>query len=245
MALGAAVLTASLEASPHSTEAPAAPLAVVPSPQTASWWMPRHEARLAAVKALRDAGKSPRVVFIGDSITEWWERAGQPVWAEHYAGLDALNLGFAGDKTDQVLWRLQQGEVNGLAPRVAVLMIGTNNTGDRRDDPAATALGVRRVIEELQQRLPTTTVLLLAIFPRGATADDSLRAINTRINTRLSALADGKRVHFLDVGPALTNADGSVSPEVMPDQLHLSERGYRLWAQAMQPTLTRLLEAPR
>ncbi|HEY1397466.1 platelet-activating factor acetylhydrolase IB subunit [Roseateles sp.] len=212
---------------------------------TLPWWRPRHEAKLAEIRAMREAGKSPQLVFIGDSITQGWEAAGQAVWAEQFVRYDALNLGFSADKTDQVLWRLQQGEIDGIAPKVAVLMIGTNNTGDRKDDPAVTAAGVRRVIDEIRLRLPSTRILLLAIFPRGARPDDAMRAVNTQINARIRAFADGRNVHFLDIGASLTNADGSVSPEVMPDQLHLSEKGYRQWAQAMQPTLNRLMEAPR
>ncbi|WP_431266236.1 platelet-activating factor acetylhydrolase IB subunit [Roseateles chitinivorans] len=212
---------------------------------TLPWWRPRHEAKLAEVRAMRAAGRSPQLVFIGDSITQGWEAVGQPVWAEHFARHDALNLGFSADKTENVLWRLQQGEIDGIAPKVAVLMIGTNNTGDRRDDPAVTAAGVRRVVDEIRLRLPTTKILLLAIFPRGARPDDAMRAVNTRINARIGAFADGRSVHFLDIGASLMNADGSLSPEVMPDQLHLSEKGYRLWAQAMQPTLSRLLDESR
>jgi beta-glucosidase len=223
--------------------------AETPAPQTLAWalpwWRPRHEAKLAEIRAMREAGKSPQVVFIGDSITQGWEQAGKAVWAEHFARYDALDLGFAGDKTENVLWRLQQGEIDGIAPKVAVLMIGTNNTGDRNDDSAMTAAGVRRVIDEIRLRLPTTKILLLAIFPRGARADDAKRAVNTRINARISAFADGRSVYFLDIGAALTNADGSLSPDVMPDQLHLSEQGYRQWALAMQPTLTRLLGSSR
>jgi len=223
--------------------------AETPAPQTQAWslpwWRPRHEAKLAAIRELRASGRSPQLVFIGDSITQGWEDAGKAVWAERFAKHDALNLGFGGDKTENVLWRLQQGEIDGIAPKVAVLLIGTNNTGDRGDDPDTTAAGVRRVLDEIRLRLPDTKILLLAIFPRGARADDAKRAVNTRINARIRGFADGRVVHFLDVGASLTNADGSLSPEVMPDQLHLSEVGYRQWALAMQPTLTRLLDASR
>ncbi|WP_431047074.1 platelet-activating factor acetylhydrolase IB subunit [Roseateles sp. L2-2] len=254
VAIGAVAMTAC--ASRDGPVADAAPAAVaarseaeIPAAQTAAWtqpwWRPRHEAKLAEVRTMRAAGKTPQLVFIGDSITQGWEAAGQAVWAERFARYDALNLGFSADRTEHVLWRLQQGEIDGIAPKVAVLMIGTNNTGDRHHDPAVTAAGVRRVIDEIRTRLPTTKILLLAIFPRGAKSDDALRAINTQVNARIRAFADDRSVYFLDVGASLANADGSLSPEVMPDQLHLSELGYRRWAQAMQPTLDRLLEASR
>jgi beta-glucosidase len=137
--IGAASMAAS--AAPVA-EAPAASAvgrseAETPVPQTQAWslpwWRPRHEAKLSEIRAMRAAGKSPQLVFIGDSITQGWEAVGQPVWAQHFARYDALNLGYGGDKTENVLWRLQQGEIDGIAPKVAVLMIGTNNTGDRKD----------------------------------------------------------------------------------------------------------------
>lgn len=209
------------------------------------WWMPRHEQKLAAVRALRESGRNPEVVFIGDSITQGWEDAGKAVWAEYFARYDALNLGFGGDHTENVLWRLQHGEIDGIAPKVTVLMIGTNNTGDRQDVPAVTAAGVRRLITEIRMRQPSTRILLLAIFPRDAKPDGRARAINHQVNAIIRDFADGQVVHFLDVGASLTNADGTLSPDVMPDFLHLSERGYRQLAQAVEPTLTRLLKTAR
>lgn len=251
VAIGAVAMAACAGRIAPVENAPAASLAgrseaEIPAQQTAAWtlpwWRPRHEAKLAEVRALRAAGKSPRLVFIGDSITQGWEAAGRAVWADRFARYDALNLGFSADRTEHVLWRLQQGEIDGIAPQVAVLMIGTNNTGDRRHDPAVTAAGVRRVIDEIRLRLPTTRILLLGIFPRGARPDDALRAINEQVNARIRAFADDRTVYFLDIGASLMNADGSLSPDVMPDQLHLSEQGYRQWAQAMEPTLDRLLD---
>ncbi|MDH0867210.1 GDSL-type esterase/lipase family protein [Mitsuaria sp. GD03876] len=222
---------------------------VTPSPLlqawAVDWWMPRHEQKLAAIRAMREAGRNPEVVFIGDSITQGWEDAGKAVWAEHFARHDALDLGFGGDHTENVLWRLQHGEIDGIAPKVAVLMIGTNNTGDRQEDPRTTAAGVRRLIDEIRMRQPSTRILLLAIFPRDPRPDGPLRAINHQVNAILRTFADGQVVHFLDIGASLTNPDGTLSPEVMPDWLHLSERGYRLWAEALAPTLARLLSESR
>lgn len=222
---------------------------VTPSPLLQSWsldwWMPRHEQKLAAIRAMREAGKNPSVVFIGDSITQGWEDAGKAVWAEHYARYDALDLGFGGDHTENVLWRLQHGEIDGIAPKLTVLMIGTNNTGDRQDEPTATAAGIRRLIDEIRMRQPASKILLLAIFPRDPKPDGRGRRLNNEINALIRGFADGEVVHFLDIGAALTNPDGTLSAEVMPDWLHPSERGYRLWAEAMNPTLLRLLEVSR
>jgi len=216
----------------------AAPLAQVWSIE---WWMPRHEKKLDEIRQLRAAGLSPQIVFIGDSITHGWEDRGKAVWERHYSNYNALDLGFSGDQTENVLWRLQHGEVDGIRPRVAVLMIGTNNTGNRQEDPVTTAAGVRRVVGELRQRLPDTRILLLAVFPRDEQPTGRLRQLNERVNGLIKGLDDGQHVHFLDINAALLNRDGTLSKDVMPDLLHPSEKGYALWAQAMEPTLQRLL----
>jgi lysophospholipase L1-like esterase len=218
---------------------------VTPAPLTEvnalDWWMPRHHQKLQELRQRKAAGRSPELVFIGDSITHGWEDVGLPVWNRHYAPYDALGLGFSGDRTENVLWRLQHGEVDGLAPKVAVLLIGTNNTGERQEDPATTAAGIRRLVDELRQRLPQTRILLLAIFPRDEQPGSRLRRINERVNTLISRYDDGRHVFFLDLNAALTHPDGTISTDVLPDLLHLSEKGYRLWAQAMEPTLSKLL----
>ena len=202
------------------------------------WWTPRHEKKLQDARAL---GKQAQVVFIGDSITEGWEKSGAPVWDQHYKNLNALALGFGGDRTENVLWRLQHGEVDALAPQVAVLMFGTNNTGHRKEDPATTAAGIRRNIDELRQRLPDTRILLLAIFPRGAGADDELRRINDRVNAIIAGYADNQHVYYLDIGKSFLQPDGTLSKEIMPDLLHPNQKGYEIWAEAMAPTLNQLL----
>jgi lysophospholipase L1-like esterase/photosystem II stability/assembly factor-like uncharacterized protein len=205
------------------------------------WWTPRHEKKLADGKAL---GARAQVVFIGDSITEGWEKSGTPVWDRHYKQLDALALGYGGDRTENVLWRLQHGEVDALSPKVAVLMFGTNNTGYRHEDPVTTAAGIRRNIDELRRRLPGTKILLLAIFPRGARPDDELRLINDKVNAIIAGYADNRNVFFLDIGKDFLQPDGTLTKDVMPDLLHPNEKGYEIWAKAMAPTLDKLLNRP-
>jgi lysophospholipase L1-like esterase len=190
------------------------------------------------------AGTAPEIVFVGDSITEGWEKDGREVWQQHYARHHALALGFGGDRTENVLWRLQHGEIDGLSPKAVVLMIGTNNTGHRAEDPRTTAAGIKRLLDEIRRRLPKTQVLLLAVFPRGEKPDDHLRQINARVNQAIAGYADGRAVHFLDINPALLNADGTLSKDVMPDLLHPSARGYAIWQRAMEPTLQKLLNRP-
>ena len=205
------------------------------------WWLPRHEEKLQEARRLVAAGHSPELVFIGDSITQGWEEEGREVWRRHYASYHALDLGFGGDRTENALWRLQHGELDGLAPKVAVLMIGTNNTGHRAENPETTAAGIRRLVDEIRRRLPTTKVLLLAIFPRGEKPDDFLRGINERVNRIIAGAADGRSVHFLNINAALVNPDGSLSKDVMPDLLHPNEKGYAIWQREMQPLLQTLL----
>jgi beta-glucosidase len=205
------------------------------------WWLPRHKEKLEEKRKLIAAGTPPQVVFIGDSITQGWEKDGAKVWQRHFAPLNGLALGFGGDRTENALWRLQHGEIDGIAPKAVVLMIGTNNTGHRAEAPETTAAGIKRLLDEIRQRLPQAQVLLLAVFPRGEKPDDYLRRLNEDVNQRIAGLADGKNVHFLNINAALLNADGTLSKDVMPDLLHPNERGYEIWQRAMAPTLQRLL----
>ncbi|HEY9105747.1 MAG TPA: GDSL-type esterase/lipase family protein [Roseateles sp.] len=205
------------------------------------WWLPRHKEKLEEKRKLIAAGTPPQVVFIGDSITQGWEKEGAEVWKRHFAPLNGLALGFGGDRTENVLWRLQHGEIDGLAPKAVVLMIGTNNTGHRAEAPETTAAGIKRLLDEIRQRLPQAQVLLMAIFPRGEKPDDGQRRLNQAINKIIAGYADGRQVHFLDIGANLLRADGTLSKDVMPDLLHPNERGYEIWQRAMAPTLQRLL----
>jgi acetyl esterase/lipase/lysophospholipase L1-like esterase len=222
-------------------------LALSPEPQTAewskSWWMPRHEQKLAEAQKLKG---QVDLLFIGDSITHGWESGGKTVWNQFYANRRPFNIGFSGDRTEHVLWRFQHGEIDGLIPKVAVVMIGTNNTGHRQDKPEDTSAGVAAIIDELKQRTPATKVLLLGIFPRGDKPTDALRQINDRINESLKTLADNERVFFLSLDSVFLENDGTLPRVTMPDALHPNGDGYRLWAQGMEPTLKKLLgEKPK
>lgn len=202
------------------------------------WWLPRHLAKLEEKKRLGN----PELVFIGDSITQGWEKEGAAVWERNYKQYKALALGFGGDRTENVLWRLQHGEVDGISPKVAVLMFGTNNTGHRREDPRTTAAGIKRNIDELRERLPNTRILLLAIFPRDEKPGTQMRRINEDINRIISGYADNKTVYFLDINKAFLSPDGVLPKDVMPDFLHPNEKGYAIWAQSMGPELQKLMQ---
>jgi lysophospholipase L1-like esterase len=230
---------------PNSTCPDYRTASVTPEPLNESWslewWMPRHKEKLAEIARRKAAGEKTELVFLGDSITHNWEKENPALWQEFWGKYNALNLGYGGDRTENLLWRLQHGEVDGLSPNVAVLMIGTNNNGLRHEDPALTLAGIRRDMEELRKRLPDTKILLLAIFPRGEKADDGLRLHNDKVNALLPQLADGERVSFLDINAAFLEADGRLSKEIMPDLLHPNDKGYRIWQREMQPVLDKLM----
>ena len=201
------------------------------------WWMPRHEQKLAAMKK---QGKVD-LLMIGDSITHGWEGRGRKTWDKYYAKRNAFNIGFSGDRTEQVIWRLQHGEVEGIAPKLAVIMIGTNNTGHRQDKPENTAAGIKAIVAELQKRLPKTKILILAVFPRGAKSDDKLRVINDGINKRIADFADYKKVFFLDINDKFLAENGTLPKSIMPDLLHPNPKGYEIWAEAMEPSIAKLM----
>ena len=202
-----------------------------------AWWMPRHKEKLATLKSQEHVD----LIMIGDSITHGWEGGGRKVWDQYYARRHALNLGFSGDRTEHVIWRLQNGEVDGIAPKLAIVMIGTNNAGHRQDKPEETAAGVKAIIEELRTRLPRTKILLLAIFPRGRDANDALRKLNDATNRILAGCADGEHVFWLDLQDEFLDADGVLPESIMPDLLHPNEKGYEIWAKAMEPMVRELL----
>jgi len=162
------------------------------------------------------------------------------LWAEHYAKRNAFNLGFSGDRTEHVLWRIQHGAFDNLNPKVTVLMIGTNNTGHGEGHPAAnTVRGIEAIIHEINTRLPETKLILHAVFPRGAKADHPMRLANDQINQALPAIAKAKGAEFLDINRFFLEADGALPRNIMPDLLHPNRAGYSLWAQALAPVLAR------
>jgi len=212
------------------------PAAVVPVPQTASWWTTRHEHTLERIRQ-----DEVDLLMIGDSITQGWSKEGRRIWDAYYGRRRAVNLGFNSDRTEHVLWRLDHGEIDGIAPKLVVLLIGTNNTGARHDPPEETAAGIRAILTTLQTRLPDTKILLLGVFPRSASADDPLRRSNAAINDRLRAYADDQQVFFLDLSRHFLDNRGRLSQDLMPDYLHPSERGYQVWADGMEGVIRKLL----
>ena len=215
--------------------------------------VPREGKLMERHKSFNERVKQGNVdlIFIGDSITQGWENAGKNVWAEFYAKRNAVNLGIGGDRTQHVLWRLDHGNIDGINPKLAVLMIGTNNSGTNTSEQIAD--GIKLIVEKLRTKLPNTKVLILAIFPRAdnfdanknkvekGTKDDAKRKINEGANEIVKKLADNKMVYFLDIGQRFLAADGTLSREVMPDLLHLNESSYRTWAESIEPKVKELL----
>ena len=211
--------------------------ATTPAARPDAWWQQRQESVNARVKQ-----GNVDLIFIGDSITHGWDGAGKAVWQKFYGKRNAVNLGFGGDRTEHVLWRLDHGNIDGISPKLAVIMIGTNNAGHRPHQPAAqNAEGVKAVVEKVRTKLPQTKVLLLAIFPRGAGNNDPIRQINVKVNEMISKLADGKTVFYLDIGPKFLGPDGTLSKDIMPDRLHPNAKGYEIWAEAIEPTVAKLM----
>lgn len=237
-AVGAA---APAPAASSTAAAPAINTAIVPVPRDATW-MKRHEGFL---EEARKGGID--VLFLGDSITDFWRNRGREIWDREFAPLHAANFGISADRTQHLLWRIQNGELDGIKPKVVVLMIGTNNTGLERDNvtprntPSEAIDGVRAVVSEIRKRLPDSKLLLLAIFPRGATPDYPQRAQINTINAAIQKLADGTTIRWLDLGPKFLEPDATLSKEIMPDLLHPGPKGYEIWAANMKPLLLQML----
>lgn len=203
---------------------------------TEDWWRKRY-----VEKNRLSANELADILFVGDSITQGWEGAGREVWQKYYADRRALNLGFSGDRTEHALWRLEKGNFNAVTdPKVAVVMIGTNNTGHSHQSPVETAAGIDKVVDKLRERFPNVKILLLGVFPRGAVPEDPLRQLNRGINERIAKLDDRPGITYLNIAEVFLDGQGKLSKEIMPDLLHLSPKGYALWADAMENQLVEL-----
>jgi len=221
------------------------PSTLVAVTQDRSWpqydWQKRHELTSAAVKRAQ-----PQILFIGDSITHFfggeqfdgYSLRGKNTWDEFYAPRNAGNLGFGWDKTENVLWRLQHGAIDDISPKLVVMMIGTNNTGECSAPDIA--LGIESIVREFEKRLPQSKILLLGVFPRGEKPGPA-RAKIAEINRIIARLDGTHNVIFLDIGPKFLTPEGLITKDIMPDFLHPNEKGYRIWAEAIEPTVKKLM----
>jgi lysophospholipase L1-like esterase len=195
----------------------------------------RHEAFLATAKE-----NKAKLLFLGDSITAGW--GGQKaIWESAFGKYSPANFGIGGDRTQHVLWRISNGELDGFTPKALVLMIGTNNSGS--DSEEGIAAGIRKIVDFVRHKSPDTKILLLAVFPRGEKAENNAqRAKLIAVNKRISELHDDKHVFFLDIGAKFLEPNGTLTKEIMPDFLHLSAKGYQIWADAITPSLEKLMQ---
>lgn len=206
-------------------------------------WHRRH----ADILRIKDE-VDPEVVLIGDSITHMWGgrpfeqkfHRGQDSWNDTF-GEQALNLGFGWDRTQNVLWRIDHGELDGISPRTVVIHIGTNNLAGtprhRESQPAEVATAIGAICKRVQTKLPDARIILMAVFPRGEKPDFPKRPAIAEINKLLKPKAEELGVTFLDVTQQLLEEDGTISREVMGDYLHPTAKGYAIWADALKPHL--------
>jgi beta-glucosidase len=211
--------------------------AVTAAPRGDQGWKTRAELLNQRVKETPDA----ELLFIGDSITQGWEGGGaKEVWEKHYGQRKAVNIGIGGDRTQHVLYRLQNGNLEGIKPKAAVLMIGTNNSNGEDNTAEQILDGVKAIVKELRAKQPQMKILLLAIFPRGENFNPQRGKI-TQVNQALHKLHDGENVFFMDIGHRFLEENGSIAANIMPDYLHLSAKGYEIWAEAIEKRLATIL----
>ncbi len=234
--LALAAMTAGAQTNTATTPVPRDPNAVPQDPH----WLERHQSFLDLARQ-----GNIDILFIGDSITDFWRSAnpaqgGKAVWDATLAPLHAANFGIGADRTQHVLWRIEHGELDGISPRVVVLMIGTNNIGFERDRPtvrrnttAQAIEGITAVVRAIQAKLPHTKIILMALLPRGEKGDP-VRDQVREVNQALAGLADGKSIELLNIGAKFLYPDKSIRTDLMPDLLHPSEAGYRIWADALR-----------
>ena len=218
---------------------PGEPIAQLPPATTAKPIREGAKPKHACVLEIARRGNID-LLFVGDSITDFFGRAdrGATVWNQYYGALRAANFGISGDTTQDVLWRVQNGELEGFNAKVVVLMLGTNNIG--RNSNVDIAAGDAAIVAEIRKHQPQAKILILGVFPRGGRGSSQRKDIQ-EINANLATLADGKSVFFKDIGSAFLQPDGAFIEGVMSDPTHPATKGYEIWAETISPTLTELM----
>ena len=203
-------------------------------------WYARHAAVLDLQRTMR-----PEIVLVGDSITHFWSgepktnnQNGSNSWERTFGGHAVLNMGFGWDRTQNVLWRLNHGEMDGLTPKTIVLNIGCNNfsatANARANTPEEVCAAIQVICDRLLSKSPASRLVVMGVFPRGASPDDPKRALHRKLNELLAAALAGKpQVTFLDIGSKLLQPDGSLSRNISFDGTHPTDKGYAIWGQAL------------
>ena len=217
----------------HSAVTPASGLIL-------DWWSARHQAILNRV-----GQGNVDLIFIGDSITHGWDVSGVDVWQQYYADRNAVNMGFNGDRTQHVLWRLNNGEIMGISPKLAIIMIGTNNAYGW-NTAIETSEGIIAICKVLRNKLPQTKILILAIFPRfdtqtGAPSSAAMREINAEASKRASVVADNQWIYYMDINDQFLDENGALLVDLMPDLLHPGASGYHVEAEKIEPMVKKLM----
>ena len=206
-----------------AADAPAGNSAIKPVPRDTNW-VHRHE---GFVERAKQGGAD--ILFMGDSITDGWRK--QALWKEKYEPLKAVDFGISGDKTEHVLWRMENGECEGIKPKVIVLMIGTNNTG--KNSAPEIVEGITAIVQDFRKRLPGAKILLLGVFPRAEKPDSPFRLKIKDINTAIAKLDDGKMIKYL--APARTNSPSSPRARRSPWEGTTPVRCPRRWGSTPTP----------
>ena len=206
--------------------------ATTPVPKENKGWLPRHESINAKAK---QGGYD--LVYIGDSIVQQFETKGKEVWDYYYAPRRALNLGISGDRTQHVLWRIDHGNLDGVKPKLTIIMIGQNNGGHNTAQEIAE--GVTAVVQRVQAKCPESKILLLAIFQRRPQITPE-RAVLDEANATIAKLADNKSIYYLNINSVFVKPDGSIPADLMPDFEHPSPLGNKVWAEAIEPKVAEL-----
>jgi len=207
----------------------------IPFPEVQEWYWPRHEAVNERLKQ-----GNVDLLFVGNSIMNGWDNTGKKYWDQYYASRNAVNMGFGWDWTQHTLWRLDHSDFSNISPKLAVVLIGTNNSNGNDNTAEEIADGIIAICGRLHTQFPKMKILLLAIFPREPGPCPQREKI-TRANQLTSRIADGKTIYYLNLSRLFLSKDGKLRQELMPDFLHPNEEGYRVWAKAMEPKITELL----
>jgi len=190
----------------------------------AEWWQTRHQQIVITDKTSID------ILFLGDSITQSWEDEGLDVWTQNFGGNLAFNMGFSGDKIQHLLWRISNGELDNISPKITFLLIGTNNS--QENTAIQIAEGINKSIEQIVQKLPETKLIVFKIFPRGP-ENSALRQITNQASEIVAKAVDNKKVFYLDINEHFLDINSNIPIDIMHDGLHLTGHGYEIWANAI------------
>jgi lysophospholipase L1-like esterase len=194
------------------------------------------------------------IYFEGDSITRRWGtsdaawKQNLENWNTNFFGWNAADFGWGADSIQNILWRLENGELDGVNPKIIVVLAGINNIGRALNDEQSAGIerGIKKILDICQEKAPNAVIILTAIFPRNDTRNDPLAAVPTifKINGNIAKFADGKKIRFLDVNDKLADKDGKQFPGMFIDRLHPSPKGYQVWADGLKPIFTEILGPP-